>query len=192
MLVYASRLIGTPIISVQAAGEIAVISDIFIDPDGFKIIAFRVVGATPSRTQDILPVKSIREFSTSGIVIDSVDELVEPSDVIAIQKVIDLHFFLPGLKVETRRGTKLGRVLDFTVTDNDFYVQQIIVKRPLAKSFLDPELTVPRSEIVELTDYKIIVKDEEKAIRARAEKEDFIPNFVNPFRTTAHAKEKDS
>ena len=33
------------------------------------------------------------------------------------------------------------------------------------------------------TDYKIIVKDEEKVLKRRAEKEDFIPNFVNPFRT---------
>ena len=46
----------------------------------------------------------------------------------------------------------------------------------------DPELTIPRTEIVEITDYKIIVKDEEKTIKDRAENEDFIPNFVNPFR----------
>ena len=93
-----------------------------------------------------------------------------------------LNFNLIGLKVETKKGSKLGKVSDYTVTDDNFSVQQIIVKRPLIKSFVDPELTIPRKEIVEITDYKIIVKDEEKVIRARAEKEDFIPNFVNPFR----------
>ena len=61
-------------------------------------------------------------------------------------------------------------------------LQQIIVKRPVVKSFLDPELTIPRKEIAEVTDYKIIVKDEEKEIREKAKNEEFIPNFVNPFR----------
>ena len=50
------------------------------------------------------------------------------------------------------------------------------------KSLMDPELTIPRKEIIEVTDYKVIVKDEEKVIKEKAEKEDFIPNFVNPFR----------
>ena len=52
------------------------------------------------------------------------------------------------------------------------------------QSFFDSELTIPRSEIVEITDYKIIVRDEEKVIKERALKEDFVPNFVNPFRKT--------
>ena len=116
------------------------------------------------------------------MVIDNIEELVTPDDVIKIQKVLALNFSLTGLKVETKKGSKLGTVSDFTITNNDFIVQQIIVKRPIIKSFVDPELTISRKEIVEITDYKVIVKDEEKTLKSRAEKEDFIPNFVNPFR----------
>ena len=116
------------------------------------------------------------------MVIDSSEELVGPEDVVKISKILALNFSLIGLKVETKKRSKLGKVQDFNVTDDNFAVQQLIVKRPLAKSFIDPELTIPRTEIVEITDYKVIVKDEEKTIRARAEKEDFVPNFVNPFR----------
>ena len=72
--------------------------------------------------------------------------------------------------------------MGFSVTSEDFTVQQLVVKRPVIKSLLDPELIIPRKEIVEITDYKIIVKDEEKTIKAKAEKEEFVPNFVNPFR----------
>ncbi|MBQ6375458.1 hypothetical protein IJJ37_00785 [Candidatus Saccharibacteria bacterium] len=193
MLIYASRLLGTPLLSMQAAGEIGYLSGLIVDPDALKIIAFYVTGALASRSMNILDVRSIREYSNLGAVIDSVDELVEKDDVMRISQVIGLNFTLPGLKVETKKGTKLGRVIDFTVTDDNFTVKQLIVKRPLVKSFLDPELTIPRTEIVEITDYKVIVKDEEKTIRARAEKEDFVPNFVNPFRTTkpANAKTQD-
>ena len=184
MLIYASRLIGTPVLSVQAGGRIASITDTIVDPDTLKIIAFSVAGGPINNANCILDVSSIREYSQIGVVIDDIDELVSPDDVIKIQKVLKLRFNLNGLKVETKKGTKLGRISDFTVTHNDFVVQQIIVKRPIIKSLLDPELTISRKEIVEVTDYKVIIKDEEKAIKASAEKEEFIPSFVNPFRNS--------
>jgi len=117
------------------------------------------------------------------MVIDDADELVSPDDVVKIKEVLDLNFGLIGLKVETKKGTHLGKIFDYTLDSESFMLQQIIVKRPAIKSFLDPELTIHRREIVEVNDYKVIVKDEEKVIKARAAKEDFVPNFVNPFRS---------
>lgn len=183
MLVAASRLIGTPILSMQASGQIASISSAIVDPSSLKIVGFYLSGPLVNKSAaNILDTSSIREYSRYGMVIDSIDELVEPEDVIKINKVLELNFELLDLKVETKKGSKLGKVSDYIVTDDNFTVQQIIVKRPLIKSFVDPELTIPRKEIVEVTDYKIIVKDEEKIIKEKAEKEEFIPNFVNPFR----------
>ena len=183
MLVYASRLIGTPVLSVQAGGRIAVIAEPIVDPDNLKIIAFKLAGPLIAKSNaNILDVKSIREYSNYGIVIDDIDELIEKDDVVKISDVLRLNFALNGLKVETKKGSKLGKIEDYTLTSEDFVVQQLIVKRPMIKSFIDPELTVPRKEIIEITDYKIIVKDEEKTIKIKAEKEEFVPNFVNPFR----------
>ncbi len=192
MLVYANRLIGTPILSMQAAAPVGQIYEPIVDPDSLKIIAFYLVGSLVDRNANILDVKSVREYSVMGMVVDSADEFVGREDVIRIEKVVKLNFSLVGLKVETKKGTKLGRVVDFTITSEDFMVQQIIVKRPLVKSFLDPELIIPRREIVEVTDEKLIVKDEEDAIKRKAETTEFIPNFVNPFRKTeqVHAKER--
>ena len=191
MLVANSRLLTLPILSVQDSGRIATISNTIIDPDSLKIIAFRLRGATNAEGGNILDVNSIREYSNMGLVIDSSDELISDNDVVKIGKVIELNFNLIGLKVETKKGSKLGKVLDFTVTEDNFSVAQIIVKRPTIKSFLDSELTIPRSEIVEITDYKVIVRDEEKVIKERALNEDFIPNFVNPFRKTEQAPAPD-
>ena len=183
MLIYASRLIGTPILSVQAGGRIATISEPIVDPDTLKIIAFKTNGSLISKSKaKILDTKSIREYSSYGVVIDDIDELVEKDDVVKISKVLDLNFNLNGLKVETKKGSKLGKVEDYTVTSEDFVVQQLVVKRPVIKSFIDPELIISRKEITEITDYKIIIKDEEKTIKEKATKEEFVPNFVNPFR----------
>ena len=182
MLITASNLINTRVLSLQSSGEIGFVVDSIVDPDNLKVIAFRLSGPLVNSTENILDTKSVREYSKLGMVIDSSDELVNPSDVIHIDKILRLNFSLIGLKVETKKGTKLGKIIDYTVTDDNFTVQQLIVKRPFIKALADPELTIPRTEIIEITDYKVVVKDEEKVIRARAEKEDFVPNFVNPFR----------
>lgn len=187
MLVYNSKLINTPVLSVQTSAPVGYISELIVDPNTLKTLAFRLSGPLISGPECILDVASVREYSTLGMVIDDIDELIAPDDVISISKVLKLNFSLIDLKVETKKHTKLGKVLDFTLTSEDFVVKQIVVKRPLIKSFTDSELVIPRSEIVEITDYKIIVKDEEKTIKARSMKEDFIPNFVNPFREPGFA-----
>ena len=187
MLIYNSNLINTPVLSVQAGGVIAFLDKPIIDPDSLKILAFFVTGPMIQSSENILDVKSIREYSHLGVVIDEIEELVGEEDVVKIKKVLELNFDLIGLSVETKKGTKLGKIIDFTTTSEDFVIKQLVVKRHLIKSLTDSELIIPRSEVVEITDYKIIVKDEEKTIKARAKKEDFIPNFVNPFREPGFA-----
>ena len=183
MLVHGSQLIGTTILSLQSSGPIGQIESVIIDPDTLKIVAFRLNGALISRSpNNLLDVKSIREYSHYGMVIDSIDELVADDDVVKISEVLALNFDLIDLKVETKKHSKLGKIIEYTLDSNDFVIQQIIVKRPTLKAFLDPELTISRKEIIEITNEKVIVKDEEKVLKKRAEKEDFIPNFVNPFR----------
>ena len=184
MLVTASRLVGTPILSMQSASPIGTVSEIIVDPNSLKIVAFRIAGPIVNRNSSILAVSSIREYSRYGMVVDSIDELVADDDVIKISQVLELNFSLTGLKVETKKGGKLGTVSDFTATSNDFIIQQLVVKRPMLKSFLDPELLIPRREIVEITDDKVIVKDNEKTIRDKATTENFVPNFVNPLRNS--------
>ena len=177
MLVYRSKLLNTPILSVQSGGPIGYISEIIVNPDDLQTVAFRIAGPRIHHSDaNILDVLSIREYSSMGMVIDSVDDLAAPDDVVKISKILALNFNLIDLKVETKKGSKLGKIIDYTLTSEDFNVQQIIVKRPAIKSFLDPELTIHRNEIVEVTDYKIIVKDEEKVIKAKAEKEKRLEN----------------
>lgn len=182
MLVYSSRLVGTNVLSIQAGGPVGQVKSLVIDPDNLQIIAFKLEGPDVDFRQNILDVHSIREYSKYGIVIDSTDELVAEDEVIKIADVLKLSFDLIGLKVETKKGSNLGKVIDYALTPEDFVTQQLIVKRPAIKSLIDPELTIPRQEIVEVTDYKIIVKNEEKTIKKKATDEEFIPNFVNPFR----------
>ena len=183
MIIAAEILNGYPVLSLHVSGQIASVTEIIVDPNDLKVVAFRVAGPeVGGEVGEYLRENDVREFSDLGMVVNSLDEFVNPDDVIKLGKIIELNFDLIGMKVETKKGTKLGKVTGYMVNTNGWLVQTLIVQRPLVKSFLDPELVIWRSEVVKIDDYKIIVKDEEDKIRSRASKEDFIPDFVNPFR----------
>lgn len=185
MLINASRLINYPVLSLHVGGPIAWVDAEIVDPEKLKILAFYVSGPAiqnDPEAGEILESRDVREFSNLGMIVDSVEVFVNPGDVAKLDKVMELNFALVGLKVETKKGTKLGKIIDYVVDSETFMVHQLIVKRPAIKAFLDPELIIPRKEILEVDDYKVIVKDEEEKIRKRAAREDFVPNFVNPFR----------
>lgn len=192
MLFNGSRLLGCPVLSLHVGGRIASVSELIIDPDDLKIIACRVTGPLVGKeVGEVLPMDSVREFSRLGMIVDSADEFVEPDEIIRIKKVLDLNFHLTGLKVESKQGARLGKVGDFTVEPSTWQVQQLIIQRPFIKSFIDPELTISRSRIEEVNDYKIIIKEETEkpTSNAKAGKTDFVPSFVNPFREPDFASE---
>ncbi|MBR5621307.1 hypothetical protein IKW75_02395 [Candidatus Saccharibacteria bacterium] len=183
MLINANDLLNKPILSLHMGGMIAKTSEIIVDPDNLKVVAFKVYGPeVGGEFGEYLQEKDVREYSPLGMVIDSIDEFVNETDVVKLEKVLKLNFSLNGMKVVTKKGTKLGKVSGYTINTDNFMVQQLIVQRPILKAFVDPELIIGRSEVVKITDTEIVVKDEESKIRANATHEDFIPNFVNPFR----------
>ncbi|MBP3899653.1 PRC-barrel domain-containing protein [Candidatus Saccharibacteria bacterium] len=183
MIIESSRLINYPILSLHMAGMIAKTSELIVDPNDLKIAAFRLYGPeVGTQSGDYLKAEDVREFSSVGMVVDSSDDFVNANEVIKLQEIIDLNFALEGMKVESKKGSNLGKVSSFMVDTDGFFVQQLVVRRPFFKSFMDPELVISKNEVIKITDDKIIVKDEESKIRERATKEDFVPNFVNPFR----------
>ena len=186
MLINGSRLKNFPVLSLHMGGPVAWTDKEVIDPETLKIVAFLLRGPLVGREcGEILDMRDVREFEpTAGMIVDSADDFSSRGDVIKIDKILKLNFNLVGLKVETKKGAKLGKISDYTLNADDFTVQQLIVQRPALKGFLDPELIIGREQIVEVTDFKIIVKEEKSKSKttAKTSKKDFVPNFVNPFR----------
>lgn len=194
MLISGNKLTDCPILSLHVSGEIARVAEPIVDPNSLKIIGFKLEGKMiRDEVGDILPIESVREFSRMGMIVDSIDEFVKVDDVMRIQKILELNFALPGLKVTTRKNAKIGKVSDYIVDINTWYVQQIVVQRPFVKAFFDPELVISRNKIIEVTDYEVIIKDEHDRAKSKVEKveaRDFIPNFVNPFREPDFANDR--
>ena len=171
--------------SLQIGDEIGRTSQPIIDPKQLKIIAYSLDGPLlNNQDENTLMTEDIRELGQIGMIVDSSDTLVNPDDVIKVAETLKLNFSLIGLKVETKKGQHIGKVIDYTVDSSAFSVYQLIVKRPFLQGLNDPELTINRSQIVEIDDYKVIIKHDTETVKIEPLESDasFAPNYINPFR----------
>lgn len=184
MLLNGSDIIGTPVMSLQTGGELARTSEAIINPHDLSIIAYAVTGPFLDNDDSLLRIEDIREFGSIGIIVDSSDEFIQPSDIIRQADIYALKFQLIDKPVYTTKREKVGKVIEYTVDSESFVIQQLTVKRPLLKSLNDPELLVHRSQLVEVTDEAIIIKD------AKIKKEARVPigakTYTNPFRQSGN------
>ena len=193
MLVVGSNFIDFPILSIHLGGEVAYTKRAIIDPESLSIIAFELYGDVINDPEvgNILMIEDIREYSNEGFIVDSTDKFVEKDDVIRLRETMELNFNLLGLKVVTKDGRKIGKIEDYTVDSNNFSIFQLIVRRPFLQSFSDVQLTINRSQITEIDDYKVTIDHDREEIKLPKEDDEFVPNFVNPFRKPNYAGQED-
>ena len=186
-----------PVVSLHVGGPVASIREAVIDPEDLKVVAYVLEGPIIKNDPDvgnILDTKDVREVSNSGLIVDSTDRFTTREDVIRFDEIMNLNFSLIGLKVVTQDGKKLGKVVDYTLDSGTFMIYQLIVQRPFMSSLMDPELTINRSQIIEIDDFKVTIKHDKAEVKMpkkkKAEAEEFVPNFTNPFRKPAYTEEE--
>lgn len=197
MLLIGSKVANMPVLSLHVGGPIAEIHEAVIDPEDLKVIAYTLDGPiirNDPEVGNILDTQDVREISSSGLIVDSADRFTTREDVVRFDKVMDLGFRLIGLKVVTTDGKKLGKIIDYTLDSSTFMIYQLIIQRPFMSSLMDPELTINRSQIVEVDDFKVTIKHDKAQVKMpkekkKAEPEEFVPNFTNPFRKPAYTEE---
>jgi sporulation protein YlmC with PRC-barrel domain len=178
MLLSYERLLNTPVMSLQTGSELARTSKILVDPRDLTIVGYRLDGSMLDEHPSFLMPVDVRELSNLGLIVDSSDEFVGLNDVIKIKQVVDYDFELIGLDVIDDKKHKLGKVQSYNVDSASFSVQQLVVKRPLLRSFGETELLIHRSQVVEVSDSHIKVKSTSEAEPAKQS----MREYTNPFR----------
>jgi uncharacterized protein YrrD len=181
MLILGSRLLNTPVMSLQTGTRLASTVKPVIDPANLRILAYEVDGPLLTEKPSFVRTNDIREYGKLGMIINGNDELIGLEDVINIQKIYTLNFSLIGMAVVDEQKRKLGKVDDFTLDTGDFIIQQLNVRRGIFRGITDTGLLINRSQIVEINNNVIVVKAPSvksvepvmQAIRSE---------FVNPFR----------
>ena len=183
MLISADRFLNTPVMSLQTGSELARTSREVINPKNLSVAAYELEGRLLDQHPSLLRVDDIREIGPLGMIIDSADEIVGIDDVISLKEIYDIGFTLKDKLVIDENKHKIGRVIGYTLAAGNFIIQQLRIRRPLLKSFGDTELLIHRSQIIKITDEKIIVKS--ATVSHATEKKMPTPrinSYDNPFR----------
>lgn len=180
MLIAHLRLLKTPVMSLQTGARLATTHRILIDPRDLTVVAYELDGSMLDEHPSYLRPVDVRELSNLGLIVDSSDEFVGLDDVIRIKEVASYGFELVGLDVIDERRRKVGKVQGYNLDSDSFSVQQLVVRRPLFKSFGETELLIHRSQIIDVHNDHITIKSTaEKTSNANG----FVREYTNPFRT---------
>ena len=182
MLIARDKFIKTPVMSLQTGGKLAETTRIIINPHNLSVMAFELRGSLLSDDKVFLLVQDIREYSSLGLIVDSNDEFVLLDDIIKLKEVYNLNFHLMGLSAYDTKKTKLGKVINYSLEPHSFLIKQLNIKRPLLKSFVDTELIIDRTQVVEVNRTSIIIEsDDRQPIPAKKS----TTVYANPFRSTS-------
>lgn len=166
MLILSNSILNQPVMSLRTGRQVATAYATIINPDNLKIEGFYCEDSFNKKNQLILLYQDIRDVLPAGIVVDDYDVLSEPHELIRLQKIIELNFDVIGKMVETDHKKKLGKVSDYAVEPKSMLIKKIYVAQSLIKNITGGTLSVDRTQIVEITNKKIIIKDPLKPVKA--------------------------
>lgn len=123
---------------------------------------------TDEKEMMILPSGEVRDIIAKGIVVNDHDAITPIEDMIRMKALIESEFELIGTTIESESGIKLGRVHDFSADHQSFYIKKLYVGQSFIKSmisFTKPQLIIDRSQIIDVTKDKIVVKDTSEKVQ---------------------------
>jgi sporulation protein YlmC with PRC-barrel domain len=105
--------------------------------------------------------------------------------------LLELNFELVGTNVIDETGKKFGKVIDYIIDTNSFFIQQLKVKQKMIKSLSKTKLLIHRTQIIEISNTTITVKSSTNKIKLEDTPSKL--SFINPFKSTSpQADSRDS
>lgn len=157
MLTLGQQIIGKQVLSLRIGRPIGIVGEPIINPNNLKIEGWH---ATDSSTKQnaILLSQDIREIIDQGFIVNDHEALSQTDDLIRLKQILDYRFTLINKAVYSGRK-RLGKVNDYAFERNGFFVQKLYVGQSIVKSFTGGNLVIDRTQIVEITNKKIAVKE---------------------------------
>lgn len=147
-----SKIIDASIFSLQEGFDLGKIRNFLIDKSNLKII-FVLVDV--SFNKKYLAFEDIKNVSAKKFLVNGKEDFSEKNELVKYKDFFAKSVFLYKMAVETSSGKKLGRVYDFDIDLISGFVEKIYAK----KLFLFNNFVINRSDVLEVTDKKIIIKD---------------------------------
>ncbi len=157
MLRIISSFINRPVLSLQTGAQVAATTGVILDPHKLRVAAFTT--SSPKDTGTVLMCEDIREVSRLGLLVDHYDKLAHPDDLVRLEPILKLNFKLIGLTVKSESGQKFGKVTDYIVDDQTFYISRLYTKQSIVKNFTGSGMVIDRSQIIEVSRKTVVIRD---------------------------------
>ncbi len=158
MLQLSGSLVGVNVMSLRTGGPVGVTIQPIINPNNLKIEGF-YCNDRFSKDRLILLSQEIRDVIEDGLVVNDHEAMSDPEDLVRFKDITALQFELLGKKVVTSSRRQLGKISDYAVETSSMYIQKMYVSQPLTKTLKGGQLSIDRSQIIEITDRKIVVQE---------------------------------
>lgn len=158
---------GTLVMSLRTGGPIGSVQEPIINPNNLYIEGWHVEDSH-SREKFILLSNDVRDVLPQGFAVNDHEVLARPDELVRLKELLDLNFRLLNLKVTSESGQNYGKVNDYAFETANFYIQKLYVGQPLVKSLSGGNLSVDRSQIIEVTNRRIVIEDPTEKATAHA------------------------
>lgn len=158
MLTLEKQLEGKNILSLRIGRPVGMALEPIINPNNLKIEGWHAIEASNKEPRIMLS-QDVRDILPQGFVVNDHDALTAENELIRLKELLAQKFTLAGKTVVSDRRKKLGKVSDFAFDKNAMFVQKIYVSQSIVKSFSGGTLIIDRSQIIEITNKKITVKE---------------------------------
>jgi sporulation protein YlmC with PRC-barrel domain len=167
MLKLSQSFIGTDILSLRTGGVIAKTTKPIINPNNLQIEGWYVVDRFSGATLVLLS-GELRDILSQGLVVNDHEVLSDVEDLIRLQDILKLNFELLGKPVTTEKGKRIGKVSDYAVETGSLIIKKLYVARSIIKNFAGGTLSVDRTQIIEITNRRVVIEDPTEEARVRA------------------------
>ncbi len=167
MLQLSGQILNKPVLSLRTGGPVAWIVAPIINPSKLSIEGFYVQDSVDKK-ELVLVCQDIREVSRQGLIVNDHDVLAQPDDLVRLKQLLEMNFELIDKRIETTSKQHVGKVSDYAVETSSMQVQKVYASRSFWKNLTGGALSIDRSQIVEITNRRIIINELLQGKRALA------------------------
>jgi uncharacterized protein YrrD len=154
MFIEARKIIKLPVAADDVISKVGEVEQIIVDPETGHLVGFLISTGGFFSTKKALSVTDIIEWDPNGLITKSIENLVDPSEIIRIKNVVDKGIFLIGMKAQTESGKNLGQIDNFLI---DTATEQVV--KYYLHDLLGNSRIIPADKVVKID--KVIVFKED-------------------------------
>jgi uncharacterized protein YrrD len=159
MLVHSNFLTNKQIVSISEGKVVASVSSIIIDPSNLSIVALYCSGPWSPKKRMVVLTQDIKTIQQGKIIINTVSDITELEDIVRLKEIAKINFSLISKNVKSESRKKLGKINDYSINIQNFYIQKITVSLSIFRSLGTNTLLIDREQIIEVSDHEVIVSD---------------------------------